>query len=247
MVTFQVVDGMAVMEGDILLGRVTELPLRYGVPRPRVNVHSAVAVANRSDLWPAAEIPYAIDASVTPAKLDYVQWAVAHVNGAGIKLHPRAPQERDYVLFRETPGSGCHSFLGRIGGEQELELAGCGKGSVVHEILHAAGFYHEQSRGDRDDRIIINWDEIVPEFQSAFQKRDGRGQDIGPYDYGSIMHYSSGAFSKTGNPTIVPKDPHAVIGQRAGLSQYDRAALTFLHGSTATGPNLPPPQPPLTA
>lgn len=244
-VTFDVVDGMAVMEGDIVLGRTTDLPMRYGIPWPQnTNVHGAVAMANRSALWPGGQIPYAIDPSVSPQKADYVQWAIAHLATTELKVRPKTAQETDYVLFRETPSDGgCHSYLGRIGGAQELQLAGCGRGSVVHELLHAAGFYHEQSRGDRDDWITINWNEIVPEYQSAFQKRDGRGQDIGPYDYGSIMHYSGAAFSRTGNPTIVPKQPGAVIGQREGLSQHDRAAITFLYGAGATGPTLPPTQP----
>ena len=43
-----------------------------------------------------------------------------------------------------------------------------------------------------------------------------------PYDYGSIMHYESNAFSL--NPfvaTIVPRVPGAFIGQRQGLSPHD--------------------------
>lgn len=73
--------------------------------------------------------------------------------------------EDDFVFFTSL-NSGCHSNVGRIGGAQEInyESPGCltRYGTVQHEMLHALGFYHEQSETDRDDYVTINWDNITP-------------------------------------------------------------------------------------
>lgn len=246
-VSFEVVDGMAVLDGDILLGPATFVPFRFGVPRFATGgaTKSAVARSDRGDLWPNSEIPYVIESSVPPAKIEWINWSIQHVNQTHLRLRPATSADQDRVTFRDSgQSSGCYSYLGRIGGPQEIQVGGCGvRGSVVHEILHAAGFYHEQSRGDRDQFVVINWNDIDQEHRSNFEIRGQRGQDIGAYDYGSIMHYSSRAFSRTGNPTIVPTQPGASIGQREGLSSLDRAALQHLYGSGSPIPPGPGPGP----
>lgn len=246
LVKYEVVDGMAVMEGDILLGPVEQLAFRYGIPwMAPTNVKSAVARTGRNHLWPNAEIPYVIDSSVGARAREHIAWAVAHMNTTELKLRPRTNADKDYVAFVNEARGGCSSYVGRIGGRQEIQLEDdCGRGSTVHEILHAAGFYHEQSRGDRDEFVTIHWDEIAAGRQLNFEKRDSLGQDIGPYDYGSIMHYSSRAFSRTGKPTITPKKANVTIGQRDGLSELDRAAISYLYGNgTSPEPKQPSPPP----
>jgi hypothetical protein len=74
-------------------------------------------------------------------------------------------EESDYI--RITAGNtGCWSNIGRIGGPQDinLQVPECliKKGSIIHELMHAIGFMHEQSRYDRDDYIDIQWHNIKP-------------------------------------------------------------------------------------
>jgi hypothetical protein len=246
-VSYEVVNGMAVYEGDIMLGPAHSVAVKYGFPRLRndPNVHSAVSVSDDSYLWPGGVIPYEIDGTVSAEKRSYVDWAVAHVTTQSmLTMRPRTPVEKDYVVFTESGGSyGCSSYVGRIGGAQQIRVADCGKGSVVHEIGHAAGFYHEQSRNDRDNYVTIAWNEISSGHEQWFKKREG-ATDIGVYDYASIMHYSRGAFSKSGKDTIIPKDPNANIGQREGLSALDKAGIGQLYaggGPPVTPPGTTPP------
>ncbi len=240
LVQFNIVNGMAVMDGDIMLGTPAQLLLRYGRPwLSQAGIKYANTVSSSSALWPNGQIPYVIDASVDASKRQDIAWAISHVNTTELNVRPRTAADRDYVQFRDA-GFDCSSYVGRVGGSQSLDVGGCGRGSIPHEILHAAGFYHEQSRLDRDENVTIVWSEISPGQENNFRKNTGRSQDVGPYDYGSIMHYSARAFSRSGRPTIITKVPNAAIGQRRGLSQLDRAGVTELYGR---GGAKPPPTP----
>eukprot|EP00058_Branchiostoma_floridae_P022713 XP_002608203.1 hypothetical protein BRAFLDRAFT_90357 [Branchiostoma floridae] len=134
-----------------------------------------------------------------------IQAAIKHFNEQTcIRFVPRT-NERDYVHIKRL--SGCWSDIGVSGGMQELSLGdGClWKGTIIHELMHAVGFWHEHQRPDRDDYVTIRLQNVDPDEQYNFDKQtDSRTLGL-PYDYGSVMHYESDAFSANGRDTIVPK------------------------------------------
>lgn len=54
-------------------------------------------------------------------------------------------------------------MVGRVGGKQDLSLADpCQRvGIIEHEFMHALGFWHEQSRIDRDEYVTVQWENIA--------------------------------------------------------------------------------------
>ena len=104
-------------------------------------------------------------------------------------------------------------------------------GTVVHEMLHAAGFWHEQSRPDRDDHVRIQWANIKAGKEDNFARYD-RGEVSTlelAYDVGSVMHYGARAFSRNGLDTIVSVAGTKKLGQRRGFTDLDAAKLNTLY------------------
>ena len=94
-----------------------------------------------------------------------------------------------------------------------------------HRIIHALGYDHMHSHVDRDKFIRINWENINVNDRPQFNRVNPKTfSNYGtPYDYESVMHYTSKAFSSNGKDTIVPKDSRYanIIGQRQSLSIGD--------------------------
>ena len=123
--------GMAVTEGDIMLGPVHAVQQMYGAPRiPHTGAFHAVASDSKSHLWPGGVIPFEIDASVTATRRGYIDWAINHYNSTSVvSLRPRTPADEDFVRFTEaSEGYGCWSWIGRTGGEQEIRVSDCANG-----------------------------------------------------------------------------------------------------------------------
>jgi len=217
-------------EGDMILTPEQRYKAEHGMD---VDSSGDKRGASRYRLWPGGVVVYAIQSILAR---NY--WAMAAIR-AGMSewttktciRFKRRTNEAAYVYFRY--GSGCSSYVGRIGRPQPITLArGCWKrGIVAHEIGHALGFYHEQSRPDRDRYVTIVWANIIHPYKRNFYKYPRSMIDsLGtPYDYGSVMHYGSKYFSKNGRPTILVKRSGAVIGQRRGLSAIDAKQANLLY------------------
>jgi len=152
--------------------------------------------------------------------------------------------EADYIEI--TNQSGCWSYVGKQGGKQQISLQsgnpGCVfEGIVIHEFMHAMGFFHEQSRYDRDQYVTINWDNICCNADGNFgiASADYTTLHDQPYDYKSIMHYGEWDFSiDWGNlKTIVANDGTTPLGQRDGLTEIDIAKNLDLYQCSAPNPD----------
>lgn len=151
--------------------------------------------------------------------------------------------EPDYIEI--TNQRGCWSYVGKQGGAQQISLQrnGCVyEGIVIHEFMHAMGFFHEQSRYDRDQYVRVNWNNICCNAARNFGIASADITTLldQPYDYKSIMHYGETDFSNdrfNGLKTIEALDGTSPLGQRDGLTQIDIAKNLNLYQCTATTPD----------
>lgn len=199
--------------------------------------------------WHTSTIPYTVSGGLPGACKPIIEAAVAQWNKdvAGVKWVPRGIQA-DYVAFSNgAPAGVFDSPIGRQGGEQLLRFGNgaiCNianmpgyKGALLHEMMHAAGFDHEQCRIDRDEHITVVKDNIVDDYRFAYDRHSSWSAwvDRGDYDFGSIMHYGDTSFRKPGAGYTMSKkaDGGRIIAQRTGLSAGDKASLDELYGEAS--------------
>ncbi|PWS22732.1 hypothetical protein DKP78_16835, partial [Enterococcus faecium] len=78
--------------------------------------------------------------------------------------------------------------------------------------------------------VRIIYENIIPDKKDNFKKINTNNLGT-PYDYGSVMHYSRFAFSRNGQPTIVPiPDSNVAIGRATEMSKWDIDRINRLYG-----------------
>src|SRR2546423_9978302 len=212
--------------------------------------------------WRKGRVPFTIDFSIAKrgnakamAQQDGVMAAIdewnsdAHNLGVTIVRHQREP---DFIVFKNNPVSGSGgSNIGNHHGPQVIwvsvpkgatnaQIAPSVMATMLHEIGHALGLYHEQNRRDRDDHVEIHWDNVQPIYLLQFNKESPRkSEDFDDYDFDSIMHYGPKEYAiDNKKPVITSKDPGHSVRINSTLSDGDLSAVRHLYGGQPSAANL---------
>lgn len=224
---YEIVQGKAVFEGDILLGVVDSKGRLASRLRGR-----GVGKSDAFNRWPDGNVPYVKPVDSSTIQQENVDKAIAHwMEHTTLTFVEVTDENRsEFTEFLQfTDSQSCASYVGMIGGPQSIFISdACSVGSVIHEIGHAIGLFHEHTRPDRDNFVQIDWDEIVSGKDINFNLQTANVANYSDYDYGSIMHYGDTFFSRSGGPTIIVPDSTS-IGQREGLSPLDIQSINAMY------------------
>ena len=225
--TYEVIDGWAVYDGDIVLGRVEEIeaePASAGTPAsgvPGPGLRRDIFSGSWDPGWPDGVIPYEISGDATPRELFRTRMAIAEWNDrTAVQFVPRTA-ETEYLLLEHKGWGPCRVDV--RGGHQLIAFTlDCDYWTTLHELGHAIGLWHEHDRGDRHDYILHSRSRFV---RTAVVRES-------PYDFRSVMHYGG----------FVSIPPGIAIPSR-DLSAGDVAGVNRLYGqpSEATVVTTNPP------
>ena len=204
-ISYVVRDNLAVYEGDIVLGNATGVVGAKPAPHPKKRDFSEFGtVARRSDgltsrvsdriidrnwLWRFGIIPYKINSGFTSSERQAILDAINELNErTNLNIIPRNGQDH-YVVFKKKAGmvGAGRSPVGRQRRPNDIYLnTDASKNTVIHELLHSAGIWHEQSRSDRDRYITVLFDNILNGQKHNFNKHSSTGYKVTPYDRNSL-------------------------------------------------------------
>lgn len=235
-------DSLYLFDGDILVKeRFLEELSEFGTQGVS-NDRSAVilSTAFSAPYWSGGVVPYKMDISLPPSYKGKVVAAISEISSRTpihFKLiNPSNNPYNDYIIFKYSDTVN-NSYVGRQGGSQIINITTNNKGVVMHEIMHALGFFHEHSRADRDSYIVVDTANIHPNKRHNFDKYSVRysGVDIGAFDFNSIMLYSSRitdtsfVYDTTIN-TMRKLDGSGWVAQRDSLSASDIDGVWMIYG-----------------
>jgi len=223
-----------IYQGDIVLDHVRESP---NSPQSE-----SLGVAYASYLWPKVgsvyEIPYTIDPS--SGDMTNLNTAITQFNStfSGVIQLVAYTSQTNYIDFdfdaSNTSGV-CEAYEGMVGGEQVVGGSGtCTVATILHEMGHTVGVWHEQSRPDRNTYVNVNYGAVIKASRSNFDQLLDNDQELTPYDYASVMEYPAFSFSRNGEPCIESIPAGIPLSNPNGYSAGDIDGILRLYGAIPT-------------
>ena len=160
------------------------------MPKPRP--FQAETISEKCNFWTNRIVPFIFAANVTADNQRSMRRAMDAIEAISAIRFVNRTNEADYVRIQNADVN--NSFVGRIGGEQVINIFNWDYQFIMcPELFHCLGIEHEQSRPDRDNFIQINMDNVCVANRFNFN-RITNARRYGSYDFESIMHYGNTAF-----------------------------------------------------
>lgn len=219
-ITYERKNGMNFFQGDIVL---SDQQLTEGG-----TANKGGATYSR---WPNRTIYYTIAGNMGSINVNKINTAVNEYNSKTNARWVQRTNQSNYVefIFGSSNGSDGWAHIGYQGGKQTISLDQyISVGSVIHEMGHTVGLYHEHCRQDRDQYVSIQWGNIQDGQGYNFNKYTS-GTDIGPFNINSVMMYWPTSYSKNGLPTIKRADGSNFTYNRTGFTTGDINTINAMY------------------
>jgi uncharacterized repeat protein (TIGR01451 family) len=238
-IAYEEIDGWAVYQSDMILGRLDDVKTgkfagrmaEGGIHLRPQSVTIAPSLTYASGLWPivngVVRVPYTI--ANTSGDVANINAAIAESNTqlAGVVQWVAATgSDVNLVSFNLTgPANGsCEAVVGMQGGSQPIGGASnCTVTTILHEMGHALGLYHEQSRADRNTWVNYAASNVDKPQHANFDILEDEA-DSGLYNYASIMEYGAFEFSRYGVSPVLETIPAGMV-LGTDLPQYTTGDL----------------------
>ncbi len=191
---------------------------------------ATLAIAYSQGLWPpvsgVATVYYTVDSASDPDATPKINAAIKTFNAdfkGVIQWVPwtsaDGPNYVDINLSASDTNGVCEANEGyeAIPAQPMTGSTNCTIGTILHEMGHVIGLWHEQNRTDRASYITVSYPNVIKGSWGNFQIQTDDVQILGPYDYASVMQYPPYSFSATGLAVIETITPGIPVGSYEGV------------------------------
>jgi len=258
-VTYSIVNGKHIYQGDIIVDHVFPIMSQAAASAAKTGSGNgySMTIAYSQYLWPkvsgVATVYYIIDANSDPQATPTIDAAIAQFNSdfpnviQWVQWNPQNPQGPNYVdinLSGNNFSGSCEAAEGyeAIPAQPMTGSFLCAEGTILHEMGHVIGLWHEMSRSDRDTYISVNYQNIIKGSRFNFDIIQDDAQNMTFYDYASLMQYPAFSFIRNGGPGIETIPAGMPLGSFDGIpvpqnvdySAGDKEGIERLYGAPPT-------------
>ncbi len=217
---------------------------------------ASIGVAYSSSLWPkvagVATVYYVIDSASDPKATSKIQTAINQFNSDFPGLiqwvkwtSADGPNYVDINLSASNTSGQCEALDGYLAkpAQPMTGSTNCTVGTILHEMGHVIGLWHEQSRPGSGTYITLHYGSVIKGSWSNFLPPADNYQLLTTYyDYASIMEYPAFSFTSAGAPVIEATPAGIPLNGSEGVpvpstvdySAGDKEGIERLYGAPPT-------------
>ncbi|XP_041349095.1 zinc metalloproteinase dpy-31-like [Gigantopelta aegis] len=195
-----------------------------------------VILASKSRKWSSNIIPVVISHTYKEKqKLNILEALRQWENATCLRFNIVPAYEGPHIIFNITHPAKCQSSIGMRNSKKGQLIPigpGCMRvGTILHEVGHALGLFHEQERPDRNRYVNVLYENVYKNARGNYNKMSWKKvKTVGtPFDYSSLMLYREHQFSRKGKKSMVTLDDdmHETVGNKFHLSFYDAKIVNY--------------------